>query len=87
MTLHREIHFEGEICADLTAASWFHAEGDAGSYDRARALFPADVPSWVQATLPAAWATLSKSHWSSKRGLASMPQGSRKFDDNSFTVV
>jgi len=43
MTLHREIRFEDEICADLAAAGWLHVEGDAATYDRARALFPGDV--------------------------------------------
>lgn len=62
MSLHREIHFEDEICADLAAAGWLHAEGEAAHYDRARALFPADVLSWVQATQPVAWAALSKNH-------------------------
>lgn len=60
MTLHREIHFEDEICADLAATGWLHAEGDAATYDRTRALFPADVLDWVQATQPAAWAALAK---------------------------
>ena len=32
------------------------------SYDRARALFPADVLAWVQATQPQAWETLAKNH-------------------------
>jgi hypothetical protein len=31
-------------------------------YDRARALFPADVLAWVQATQPKAWETLTKNH-------------------------
>lgn len=62
MTLHREIHFEDEICADLAAAGWLHAVDDAATYDRTRALFPADVLAWVQATQPAAWAALSKNH-------------------------
>ena len=62
MTLHREIHFEDEVCADLAAAGWLHAAGDAANYDRARALFPADVLAWVQATQPAAWDALNKNH-------------------------
>ena len=62
MSLHREIHFEDEICADLAAAGWLHAEGDAAHYDRTHALFPADVLAWVQATQPTAWAALSKNH-------------------------
>jgi len=62
MTLQREIHFEDEICADLAAAGWLHTEGDAATYDRTRALFPADVLAWVRATQPAAWAALSKNY-------------------------
>ncbi len=62
MSLHKEISFETEICAHLTAHGWLYAEGDAATYDRARALFPADVLAWVQATQPKAWETLTKNH-------------------------
>lgn len=62
MTLHREISFETEVCGHLAANDWLHAEGDAPGYDRARALYPADLLAWVQATQPQAWATLSKNH-------------------------
>ena len=49
MSLHKEINFEAEICEHLAAHGWLYAEGDAARYDRARALFPADVLAWVQA--------------------------------------
>lgn len=62
MNLHREIHFEEPICAHLAAHGWLYAEGDAQRYDRARALFPADVLAWVQATQPAAWEMLVRHH-------------------------
>ncbi len=62
MNLHQEIHFEAEICDHLAAHGWLYADGDAAGYDRARALFPADVLAWVQATQPQAWETLSKNH-------------------------
>lgn len=62
MTLHREIAFEDEICAAMASRGWLYAKGDAAAYDRARALFPADVAAWVQATQPDAWATLTKNH-------------------------
>lgn len=62
MTLHREIAFEDDICTTLAARGWLYAKGDAAAYDRARALFPADVAAWVQATQPDAWATLTKNH-------------------------
>jgi type I restriction enzyme R subunit len=62
MSLHKEISFETEICQYLGAHGWLHAEGDAANYDRARALFPADVLAWVQTTQPEAWETLTKNH-------------------------
>ena len=52
MSVHKEISFETEICDHLAANGWLYAEGDALVYDRARALFPADVLAWVQATQP-----------------------------------
>lgn len=62
MSLHKEISFESEICQHLAAHGWLYAEGDAANYDRARALFPADVFAWVQATQPQAWEILVKNH-------------------------
>jgi type I restriction enzyme R subunit len=61
MNLHREIAFENDICAHLGAHGWLYAEGDAGLYDRSRALFPADVLAWVQASQPQAWEAQGKS--------------------------
>jgi type I restriction enzyme R subunit len=60
--LHKEIEFENDICAHLAAQGWQYAENDFSVYDRARALFPADVLAWVQATQPQAWETLNKNH-------------------------
>lgn len=62
MTLHQEIHFENEICEHLAAHGWLYELNDSTSYDRARALFPADVLAWVQKTQPKAWEALSKNH-------------------------
>lgn len=62
MSLHKEISFETEICQHLAEHGWLYADGDAASYDRARALFPADVLAWVQTTQPKAWETLTKNH-------------------------
>lgn len=64
MSLHKEIGFELEICQYLASHGWFYAEDDAAHYDRARALFPADVLAWVQATQPKAWDILTKNHGS-----------------------
>ncbi len=62
MSLHKEIEFENDICAHLAAHGWLYADGDFANYDRARAMFPADVIAWVQDTQPKAWDALSKSH-------------------------
>jgi type I restriction enzyme R subunit len=62
VSLHTEINFEIEICEHLAAHGWLCASGDAANYDRARALFPADVLAWVQTTQPDAWETLTKNH-------------------------
>jgi type I restriction enzyme R subunit len=62
MSVHKEINFETEICGYLADHGWLYADGDAAGYDRARAVFPADVLAWVQATQPNAWDILSKNH-------------------------
>jgi type I restriction enzyme R subunit len=60
--LHQEISFESDVCTVLAANGWLYQVGDAQGYDRARGLFPADLIAWVQATQPAAWEALQKSH-------------------------
>jgi type I restriction enzyme, R subunit len=62
MSLHKEIAFEDDICAHLAASGWHYNSADATSYDRARALFPADILAWVQQTQPQAWEALVKNH-------------------------
>jgi type I restriction enzyme R subunit len=62
MSVHKEIHFEVEICEHLAQQGWLYTEGDAAHYDRARALFPADVLAWMQETQPHAWEVLTKNH-------------------------
>lgn len=67
--LHREIHFEDDICAHLAANGWLYADGDYAHYDRSRAIFPADVTHWVQTTQPKAWDALSKNHGAAAEGV------------------
>ena len=62
MSAHKEISFETEVCQYLRDHGWLYADGDAVAYDRARALFPADVLAWVQSTQPKAWDTLTRKH-------------------------
>ena len=65
MSLHKESSFEVEICEHLAASGWLYTEGDASDYDRQRALFPADLLAWVQATDPKALDALTKNHGAS----------------------
>jgi type I restriction enzyme R subunit len=60
--IHKEIEFENDICAHLAAQGWLYAENDHTVYDRARALFPADVLAWVQATQPQTFEILNKNN-------------------------
>lgn len=62
MATHKEIGFEDVICGHLAAHGWLHAPGDAAGYDRARALFPADLVAWFQDTQPKAWAEALAKH-------------------------
>ena len=60
--IHKEIHLEDEICADLTAAGWLYDAADAGRYDRVQALFVDDTIDWIKASQPQAWEAIEKSH-------------------------
>ncbi len=60
--LHQEISFEDEVCTVLNNAGWLYSFGDAQAYDRARALFPADLVDWVKTAQPKTWEALLKSH-------------------------
>ncbi|MBL0115809.1 MAG: type I restriction endonuclease subunit R [Sphingomonadales bacterium] len=61
MSLHKEISFEDEICADLSAAGLYE-DGSATRYDRALALFPEDVQAWLESSQPQVWEALTKAH-------------------------
>ncbi|CFX18434.1 Type I site-specific restriction-modification system, R (Restriction) subunit and related helicase (fragment) [Candidatus Filomicrobium marinum] len=69
MSLHKEISFETEVCEYLAANGWLYAEGDGKDYDRARALLPADVVAWIEASQPIAWETLKKNHGAAAEGV------------------
>ena len=62
MSIHKEIHFEDEICADLVAAGWLYDPSDATRYDHTQALFVDDVVAWIKASQPQAWNGLEKMH-------------------------
>jgi type I restriction enzyme, R subunit len=65
MSVHTEVHFEDEVCEYLAARGWLHAKDDAAKYDRARALFPADLLEWVKEAQPKAWESLLNGHGAS----------------------
>lgn len=62
MALHREIHFEAEICAHLAKHGWLYAEGDAALFDRTHGLFLTDLLAWVETTQPESYQRLHKTH-------------------------
>jgi len=65
MSLRREVSLETEVCDHLAVNGWHYGKGDAIQYDRARALYPADLIAWIQETQPQQWETLVKSKGSS----------------------
>ncbi|CAK7014826.1 MAG: hypothetical protein DELT_02214 [Desulfovibrio sp.] len=62
MSLHKELHFEREICEHLAANGWLYAENDAQNYSREVALYLPDVLAWVETSQPEAWQALNKNH-------------------------
>ncbi|WP_423833853.1 type I restriction endonuclease subunit R [Streptomyces manipurensis] len=57
MADHNEAVFEKEICEYLEARGWLYSvnDHDGGEYDRERALFPADLFAWLEATQKTAY--------------------------------
>jgi type I restriction enzyme, R subunit len=62
MSIHKEIHLEDEICADLTAAGWLYDAADSGRYDRPQALLLDDAVAWIRASQPKTWEAIEKSY-------------------------
>ena len=61
MSLHKEVHFESEICRHLGAHGWFYVEGDTSQFDRTHGLFMPDLLAWVEATQSESFQRLIKS--------------------------
>lgn len=53
--IHREIHFEEEVCEHLAANGWLYSANDKG-YDVEHAMFPEDLFAWIEETQPTEWA-------------------------------
>jgi type I restriction enzyme R subunit len=62
MSIHKEIRLEDEICADLSAAGWLYADGDAARYDRTQALYVDDLVGWIKDSQPKVWESIETSH-------------------------
>ena len=60
--LHTEHTFEDEVCDHLSRHGWLYDLGDWQTYDRPRALFPADLIAWVRESRPEALEALAKTH-------------------------
>ncbi|NCC41559.1 MAG: type I restriction endonuclease subunit R, partial [Gammaproteobacteria bacterium] len=61
MATHHEIAFENDICDHLGAHGWrYDGPQDHQHYDRALALYPADLIAWVRESQPEAWEALEK---------------------------
>ncbi|QAY73628.1 type I restriction endonuclease subunit R [Agromyces protaetiae] len=56
MGIEHERAFEDEICEYLGSHGWIYESDPAQGYDKARALFPADVLAWLEATQPVEYA-------------------------------
>jgi type I restriction enzyme R subunit len=85
MKLHKEVSFEDEICAHLSANGWLYDHSDASSYDRARALFTADLLAWVKATHPKSWEAFAKNHGNSAEGVL-LDRVRKQLDDRGTLV-
>jgi len=62
MSLHKEVHFESDLCAALAARDWLYAEKDCERFDRASGLYLPDLLAWLESTQAQAWALLLKNH-------------------------
>ena len=58
--IHHECELERYIVDQLAASGWL--VGQSVDYDRARALYPADVMAWLQESQPEAWDKLQRLH-------------------------
>jgi type I restriction enzyme R subunit len=56
--IHHECELESHIVEQLAASGW--QVGDPTQYDKARALYPADVVAWLKSSQPLAWDKLTK---------------------------
>ena len=66
VTTHQEIAFENDICDHLGAHGWLYdSPQDHQQYDRALALYPADLIAWVRESQPEAWEALER-HYGDK---------------------
>lgn len=62
MSIHKEVHFEAEICDRMAALGWLYEADSAARHDRSQAIFPDDLEAWVKASQPKAWEALQASH-------------------------
>lgn len=62
LALHKEIHFEAEICHHLGQHEWLYEDGAASDFDTVRGLYLPDVLAWIEHAQPEAFERLTKTH-------------------------
>jgi len=62
LALHKEIHFEAEICQHLGQNGWLYEEGAAAAFNTPLGLYLPDLLTWVEQSQPDAFERLTKTH-------------------------
>lgn len=62
MALHKEVHFEAEICAHLTQQGWLYEADAAQQFQTSTGLFLPDLLAWLKASQPESLQRLEKTH-------------------------
>lgn len=91
VSIHQEIQFESEICADMAARGWLYTppqgstvSPDAARYSAEYALFPDDLRDWLVNAQPHAWEKLVQGH--GDRALSEVLARLRKTLDSQGTL-
>ncbi|MFN9195169.1 MAG: type I restriction endonuclease subunit R, partial [Pseudomonadota bacterium] len=62
MTLHKEVHFEAEICEHLVQHGWLYEADAAQQFQTSTGLFLPDLLAWLKASQPDSLQRLEKTH-------------------------
>jgi type I restriction enzyme R subunit len=62
LTLHKEVHFEAEICEHLVQHGWLYEADAAQQFQTSTGLFLPDLLAWLKASQPDSLQRLEKTH-------------------------